>query len=67
MAKNSFPMMKSGGGIMSKLIGIGIAIALVTLVVKYPSDAASWVSSGLHGAGAVIEGFVDFARALFGH
>ena len=66
MAKNSLPMMKSGGGILSKLIGFGVVIALVTLVVKYPSDAASWVSGGLHGAGSVIDGFVNFARALFG-
>jgi hypothetical protein len=66
MAKNSFPMMKSGGGIMSKLISIGVVIALVTLIVKYPSDAASWLTNGLHGAGSVIEGFVNFARAVFG-
>jgi hypothetical protein len=66
MARNQFPMMKSGGGIVSKLISFGVLITIGVLVVKYPADSASWVTGAVHGVGAVIEGFVNFVRALFG-
>ncbi|HKS48771.1 MAG TPA: hypothetical protein VJT49_27415 [Amycolatopsis sp.] len=62
MAKNPYPMMNGGGGLMSKVIGTLVLIAILVLVIKYPADAARWV----HGLGSVIDGVVNFFRALFG-
>jgi hypothetical protein len=62
MAKNLYPGMKTGGGLVPKVVGGLVLIALITLVIKYPADAARWV----HGLGAVIDGLVTFFRALFG-
>lgn len=62
MAKNAFPGMKTGGGVMSKVVGTLVLIAVLVTVVKYPADAASWV----RGLGTVIDGLVTFIRALFG-
>ncbi|WP_410619402.1 hypothetical protein [Amycolatopsis sp. cmx-8-4] len=66
MAKNNFPMMKSGGGLLSKAVGLVVTLAIIVLIVKYPADSASWASGAAHGAGAVIDGVVQFLRALFG-
>jgi hypothetical protein len=62
MAKNPYPVMNTGGGLLSKLLGTLVTIAVVVLVIKYPSDAARWV----RGLGTVIDGLVTFLRALFG-
>lgn len=66
MARNQFPMMRSGGGIVSKLVGLGVLAAVLTLIVKYPGDAAGWLSGGLDAAGDVIDGIVNFLRVAFG-
>ncbi|WP_103351027.1 hypothetical protein [Amycolatopsis sp. CA-128772] len=59
MAKNNFPVMKSGGGLV-------VGLAIVVLIVKYPADSASWASGAAHGVGVVIDGVVQSLRALFG-
>ncbi|MEU4254178.1 hypothetical protein AB0F15_42980 [Amycolatopsis sp. NPDC026612] len=66
MAKNNFPVMKSGGGLVGKAIGLVVGLAIVVLIVKYPADSASWASGAAHGVGVVIDGVVQFLRALFG-
>ncbi|MEV0065375.1 hypothetical protein [Amycolatopsis sp. NPDC050768] len=67
MAKNSFPGLKTGSSPLAKLISTVVVLALLVLVVKYPSDAASAV----HGAASVgsdaIDGVVSFFRGLQGH
>ncbi|TVT50719.1 hypothetical protein FNH05_15240 [Amycolatopsis rhizosphaerae] len=62
MAKNPYPVMNTGGGLLPKVIGTLVLIAVLTLVIKYPADAAHWV----RGLGHVIDGLVAFLRALFG-
>ncbi|WP_027941300.1 hypothetical protein [Amycolatopsis taiwanensis] len=62
MAKSPYPVINPGGGPMGKVIIALVLIAIVTLVIKYPSDAAHWV----RGLGSVIDGLVDFFRTLFG-
>lgn len=62
MARNTIPGIQTGGGIMSKVVGTLVLIAVVVVVVKYPADAASWV----RGLGTVIDGLVSFIRALLG-
>ncbi|MGW5742392.1 hypothetical protein [Amycolatopsis sp. NPDC003861] len=70
MAKNNFPVMNSGSSLVRKVIGLvtGLAtvVLIVALVVKYPADSANWVSGAAHGVGVVIDGVVQFLRALFG-
>jgi hypothetical protein len=55
MARNTIPGMQTGGGLMSKVVGILVLIVLVTVVIKYPNDAANWV----RGLGTVIDGLVS--------
>lgn len=62
MAKSPYPMMKSGGGLLSKVVGTLVLIAVLVVIIKYPADAARWV----RGLGTVIDGLVSFIRALFG-
>ncbi|MEU0790344.1 hypothetical protein ABZ342_09755 [Amycolatopsis sp. NPDC005961] len=66
MAKSNFPVMKSGSGLVGKAIGLIVGLAIIVLIVKYPTDSASWASGAAHGIGAVIDGVVTFLRALFG-
>lgn len=64
MAKSNFPVMKSGGGILPKVVGLIILLAIGVMVVKHPADSAGWVTDAVHGIGAVIDGVVSFLRAL---
>ena len=45
MAKNTIPGMKTGGGVMSKLVGTAMVLAILVIVVKHPSDAADFVKT----------------------
>jgi hypothetical protein len=45
MAKNAIPGMKTGGGVMSKLVGTAMVLAILVIVVKHPSDAADFVKT----------------------
>ncbi|SDP88061.1 hypothetical protein SAMN04487905_111161 [Actinopolyspora xinjiangensis] len=62
MAKQSpMPMpMPGGGGKLGKIIGVLAALAVLTLVVKQPVQAAQIVNSGFSALGAVVDGFAAF-------
>lgn len=64
MARNALPM--KTGGALGKMIGLLVGCAVLALVVKHPSDAATWVTSALHGLGSVIDGISAFLRAVLG-
>ncbi|WP_410601570.1 hypothetical protein [Amycolatopsis sp. lyj-90] len=64
MAKSNFPVMKSGGGIAWKAVGLIILLAIGAMIVQYPADSAGWVTGLFRGIGAVIDGVVSFLRAL---
>jgi hypothetical protein len=66
MSKNTIPGLKTGGGILSKVIGTVVVLAILVMVVKYPSDAASLVKTIFAGLGTLIDGLVGFFRALIG-
>jgi hypothetical protein len=66
MAKNSMLPMKTGGGMLGKVIGTVVCLAVVALVVKHPADAAGWVTGGLHVAGSVIDGVSTFLAHVLG-
>ncbi|HEX5403977.1 MAG TPA: hypothetical protein VFX16_16955 [Pseudonocardiaceae bacterium] len=65
MSKNMLPM-KSGGGLLSKMVTILIALAVLALVVQHPSDAATWVVSVVRLLGRVIAGISTFLRSMLG-
>jgi hypothetical protein len=64
MARNAIPGLKTGGGILPKMIGTVVVITILVIVVKHPSDAAHFVKTVFSGLGAVIDGVVSFFRAL---
>ncbi|RZQ64365.1 hypothetical protein [Amycolatopsis suaedae] len=64
MAKQKIPGLETSRGILSKLIGVAVLIALVVLVVKYPSDAASWAKGIGSTVADGIDGFVAFFRGI---
>ena len=45
MAKNAIPGFKTGGGVLSKVVGTAVALAVLVIVVKHPSDAADFVKT----------------------
>jgi hypothetical protein len=66
MARNVIPGLKTGGSVMSKAIGTAVVLAILVIVVKHPTDAASFMKTIFSGLGAVIDGFVSFFRSLMG-
>lgn len=66
MARNVIPGLKTGGGVMSKVIGTAVVLALLVIVVKHPADAASFTKAVFSGLGAVLDGLVSFFRSLMG-
>lgn len=66
MAKNMLPNMKAGGGLLKKIVGAVIALAILALVINHPHDAAGIVNSATDQSGGVIDSVVEFFRDL-GH
>ena len=66
MAKNIIPGLQTGRSAMSKLIGTAVVLAILVIVVKHPTDAATFAKSILSGSGALIDGLVSFFRSLMG-
>jgi hypothetical protein len=59
MAKSAFPM-KTGSGLLSKVIGTVVVLAVLTLVVKHPTNAASFVTGLFHLVSQAIDGISAF-------
>lgn len=66
MARNQMPMMRTGGGVLGKLVGAVVTIAILAFVVKHPSDAAQWVSGAANLLGNVVDGLAAFLSHLHG-
>lgn len=61
MAKSQFPMMKSGGsGVLPKVVGTLVLLAVLAMVVKHPVESAHGFSAALAGLGSVAEAFSTF-------
>ena len=56
MAKNTIPGLKSGGGLVPKLVGLALLATVVVLLIKHPAEMAGWVSALVKGIGDLIEG-----------
>lgn len=51
---------------MPKVIGTVVVLAIVVIVVKHPTDAASFAKTLFSGLGSVIDGLVSFLRTMMG-
>lgn len=51
---------------MPKVIGTVVVLAIVVIVVKHPTDAASFAKTLFGGLGSVIDGLVSFLRTMMG-
>jgi hypothetical protein len=62
--KNSMFPMPTSSGIVPKVIGTMLLIAIVSIVIKHPSEAANF-ATGLFGLlGAAIDGVISFLRQV---
>jgi hypothetical protein len=64
MTKNAFPGMKTGSSLLKKVVSTAVVLALLTLIIKHPSDAATWVKSSFGLVGEVVDGIVTFFRQV---
>lgn len=60
MAKQTFPGFKTGGGVLRKVIGTAVVLAVLVIVVKHPADAANWVKTAV----GWLDGLVSFIRQV---
>jgi hypothetical protein len=58
--------MKTGGGVLGKVISVLVMLAVLALIVGHPTDAATWVVSLVHLLGRVIGGISTFLRTVLG-
>lgn len=65
MPRNMMPM-KTGGGALGKVIAIVVVLAVLTLVVGHPADAAKWTVDAFHLFSRVIGGVSSFLRYVLG-
>jgi hypothetical protein len=66
MAKNISPM-RTGGGLGSKLIGGITTVVVLTILVRYHTDVAGWVTAIAQLVDRIVNGLVDFTRQIGGH
>jgi hypothetical protein len=64
MARKSLMPAPNGGGVLPKVIGSFVALAVLGMVVKHPSEAATWAKALISGAGTVIDGIASFIRQV---
>ncbi|MCA1194899.1 hypothetical protein [Saccharopolyspora sp. 6V] len=63
MAKQTFPMPGSnGGGVLPKVLGALMALAVLTLVVKDPVNAANLATQLARFLGSVVTGMATFLQ-----
>lgn len=54
MAKNSFPMMQAGSGVISKIVGVLITAVVVVLALNHPVEAGQFVTTVLTAISQVL-------------
>jgi hypothetical protein len=63
--QSMFPM-KTGGGLLSKIVWLVVVLAVLMLIIHNPSEAAGWASGLFHLGGQIVNGLAAFLRNLFG-
>jgi hypothetical protein len=67
MAKRQNPFeLKSGGGMLKKVVGMLIVLAVLWLVIRFPDEAAMTVKHASNAALATINGIGTFLRDVIG-
>lgn len=67
MAKNQIPMMpKASGGVLGKVLGIGLVIGVLTLIIKQPTEAAAIANGLKDGLGGAAEAIATFLTGVMG-
>lgn len=66
MARNQFPMMKTGSGLLGKIVGTVVALGVLTFVVHHPTDAAHLLTMALGWLGNAADGVAAFLAQLHG-
>ena len=67
MSRRTAMMPMTTGGAGSRVVGVLVALALLTLIIRDPVGAAQTVRTLLGWAGDVIDGLATFAAALSAH
>lgn len=62
--KNSMMPVPTGSSVLPKLIGSAIALALLVVVVRHPSDAADLFKGLIGFAGSIVDGIATFIRQM---
>jgi hypothetical protein len=62
--KQVLPTMGGGSKVMPKLIGILVLLAVLTLIVKHPTEAAGWVDTLFQLGATVVDGLANFFQAV---
>lgn len=63
MSKNPFNI-KTGGGVLKKVIVVLVALAVLALVIKHPHDAAGMVNTATDKGGGLVDSVAEFFRDL---
>lgn len=66
VAKNAYPPIKTGTSLLTKLVGLLVLIAVLTLVVKHPTDAATGLKGAGQFVGVVVDGIASFLQQALG-
>lgn len=66
MGKSAMPMMKSGGGVGKKLLGMAVALALLVVVIQHPIEAAQWAKNAAALIGQLADSLGLFIGEVLG-
>jgi hypothetical protein len=66
MARNSFPMMKTGSGLLGKIVGTVVVLGVLTFVVNHPTDAAHLLTMAIGWLSQAADGIASFLGQLHG-
>lgn len=64
MAKQQMIPMPGGSGVVPKLIGMAVLIAVLVVVVKHPGDSANVVKALVGMGESVVDGIAAFLHKL---
>lgn len=64
MAGNQIIPTAGGGKLLPKLIGTLVFLAVLALVIKHPTSAASWVHTLWTAGTTAVDGMAEFFQAV---